>query len=47
MHAASRISPQPPSHSFPKYDRSRPESSGSVQLIVSVMLTHAGYDPVR
>ncbi len=37
----------PATHSIPKHSRSRVEFSGSVQLIVSAMLTHDGYDPVR
>jgi hypothetical protein len=47
MHATPRTSPLRPQHSIPKYDRSRTDSSGSVQLTVSAMLPHDGYDPVR
>ena len=47
MHASPHTAPVPRPHSIPKNDRSRVESSGSVQLIVSAMLTHDGYDPVR
>jgi len=45
MHATPRIAPQPRLHSIPKCSRSDP--SGLVQLTLSVMLTHDGYDPVR
>lgn len=47
MHATPRIAPHPRLHSNPKPDRLRVDPSGSVQLTVSVMLPHNGYDPVR
>jgi hypothetical protein len=47
MHATPRTAPHPQRHSIPKHDRLRDSSSGSVQLIVSTMLPHDGYDPVR
>ncbi len=46
-HATPRTSPHSLSHSIPKYHRSPVEPSGSVQLTVSAMLPHDGYDPVR
>ena len=47
MHATPRTSPHPQPDSIPKHNRSRVEPSGSVQLTVSAMLPHDGYDPVR
>jgi len=47
MNLTLRTLPHPQPHSIPKHSRSRVEFSGSVQLIVSAMLTHDGYDPVR
>jgi hypothetical protein len=47
MRAIPCTSPQSPAYSIPKHARLRNPLSGSVQLFVSAMLAHDGYDPVR
>jgi hypothetical protein len=47
MLATPRFAQHSREHSIPKRDTLRDKSRGSVQPIVSVMLTHDGYDPIR
>jgi len=47
MTASADLEPRRTAHSIPKRRVAITDDRGSVQLIVSVMLAHAGYDPVR